>query len=62
MAGTKRQAKEKANKLSGSTKKAIGKATKDRSLQAKGSVQKVKGTVQDFAGKVERKVRRTGKR
>jgi uncharacterized protein YjbJ (UPF0337 family) len=61
MAGTKRQIKGKANKVSGSAKKAVGKATKNRSLQAKGSAQKAKGTFLDVAGKVERKVRGTGK-
>lgn len=61
MAGTKRQ-KGEGEQGRRVRKKVIGKATKDRSLQAKGSVQKVKGTVQDLAGKVERKVRRSGKR
>jgi uncharacterized protein YjbJ (UPF0337 family) len=61
MAGTARQAKGKGNKVAGSTKKAVGKATGNRRLQAKGSAQKAKGTVQDVAGKVERKVRRATK-
>ena len=45
----------------GSAKKAVGKATNDKSLQAKGSAQKAKGSIQDAAGKVERKVRNAGK-
>jgi uncharacterized protein YjbJ (UPF0337 family) len=36
----------------------VGKATKNRSLEAKGAVQKAKGSVQDTAGKVTRKVTR----
>jgi len=39
-------------------KKAVGKATKNRSLQAKGAMQKSKGSVQDTAGKITRKVTR----
>jgi uncharacterized protein YjbJ (UPF0337 family) len=58
MAGGKRQAKGKANKTVGSVKKAVGKATKNRSLEAKGTVQKTKGSVQDAAGKLTRKVAR----
>jgi uncharacterized protein YjbJ (UPF0337 family) len=62
MAGKRRRAKGRANKVAGSIKKAVGKATENRRLQAKGFAQKAKGTVQDLAGKVERKVRRAGKR
>jgi uncharacterized protein YjbJ (UPF0337 family) len=40
----------------GSARKTVGKATNNRSLQAKGSVQKAKGSVQDVAGKVQKKV------
>ena len=56
MAGGKAQAKGKANKVTGSVKKAAGKATKNRTLQAKGTAQKAKGTVQDSAGKVVRQI------
>jgi uncharacterized protein YjbJ (UPF0337 family) len=59
MAGTKTQAKGKANKTAGGVKKAVGKVTNNRSLQAKGTAQKAKGTVQDKAGKVTKKVRRS---
>jgi uncharacterized protein YjbJ (UPF0337 family) len=61
MAGTSKQAKGKANKVVRSAKKAVGKATKDRSLQVKGSAQKARA-VQDVAGKAERKVRSSTKR
>ena len=42
MPGEKTPAKGKANMATGSVKKAVGKATKNRSLQAKGTVQKVR--------------------
>jgi len=60
MAGTARQARGKANKVAGSAKKAVGKETKNRSLQAKGSVQKARA-LSRTSGKVERKVRGIGK-
>jgi len=40
MAGSKTQAKGKKNKAVGSVKKEVGRATKNRSLEAKGSMQK----------------------
>jgi uncharacterized protein YjbJ (UPF0337 family) len=35
-----------------------GKATKNRRLETKGALQKAKGSVQDIAGKLSRKVTR----
>ena len=58
MAGGNTQAKGKANKTAGSVKKAVGKTTKNRSLEAKGAAQKAKGSVQDTAGELTRKVTR----
>lgn len=58
MAGGKTQVKAKANKAAGSVKKAVGKATKNKSLAAKGTGQKAKGSVQNTVGKATRKVTR----
>jgi uncharacterized protein YjbJ (UPF0337 family) len=57
MAGSKSQAKGKANKLAGSAKRALGKATGNRKLQAKGAVQQTKGKAQDAVGRSDRKIR-----
>ena len=56
MAGTKTQAKGKANKAIGSVKKTTGRVTKNRRLQARGAAQKAKGSLQETVGKVARKV------
>jgi uncharacterized protein YjbJ (UPF0337 family) len=58
MAGTKRSAEGKVDKAVGGIKKAAGKATGNRTLQAKGAAQRAKGAAKDTAGKVARKVTR----
>jgi uncharacterized protein YjbJ (UPF0337 family) len=57
MAGSRSQAKGKANKIAGATKQAVGKATGNRKLRTKGTVQRAKGTVQDAVGRSDRKIR-----
>ena len=41
------------HKPSGATKKAAGKMTGDKSLEAEGKLDKAKGAVRDFAGDVK---------
>jgi uncharacterized protein YjbJ (UPF0337 family) len=55
-----RQVKGKGNKAVGGAKQAVGKATGNRKLQAKGAVQKTKGKLQDATGRADRKLRRKG--
>lgn len=43
------------NKLAGSVKEGLGKATDDPALEAKGKAQKAKGTAQDVAGTIKGK-------
>jgi uncharacterized protein YjbJ (UPF0337 family) len=57
MAGSRSQAKGKANKIAGAAKRAVGKATGNRKLRAKGTVQRAKGKVQDTVGRSDRKIR-----
>ncbi|MGE5226401.1 MAG: CsbD family protein [Planctomycetaceae bacterium] len=47
--------KGKKNRAVGTVKEEAGRVTKNRSLQAKGAVQKTKGTLQDAAGKTTRR-------
>jgi uncharacterized protein YjbJ (UPF0337 family) len=61
LAGSKTQAKGKANKISGSVKQAAGKATGNRKMRAKGTAQKAKGAVQDAAGKTGRALTKSRK-
>jgi uncharacterized protein YjbJ (UPF0337 family) len=46
-----------AQKATGSIKKAVGKATGDRSLEAEGNADKVEGHVRSAAGKAKDAVR-----
>ena len=62
MAGGKTQAKGKANKAAGSVKKAVGKATKNRSLQAKGTVQNPRARCRKPPGKSPARSRAAGSR
>lgn len=41
------------NKVAGETKDAVGKATGNKSLQAEGKTQKVKGAAQDVSGDIK---------
>ena len=41
------------NKVAGETKDAVGKATGNKSLQAEGKAQKVKGAAQDVSGDIK---------
>lgn len=41
------------NKVAGSVKEAVGKATDNPNLEAEGKLQKAKGTAQDVAGSVK---------
>jgi uncharacterized protein YjbJ (UPF0337 family) len=57
MAGSRSQAKGKANKMAGAAKRALGKATGNRKLRAKGAIQQTKGKAQDAMGRTARKIR-----
>jgi uncharacterized protein YjbJ (UPF0337 family) len=57
MAGSQSQAKGKANKAGGKIRQAVGRATGNRKLKARGAVQTAKGTVQDATGRADRKLR-----
>ena len=46
-----------ANEIAGKTKQAVGKATDDREMQAKGAVQEAKGKGQVATGKVKDKLK-----
>jgi hypothetical protein len=61
VAGTARQAEGEANKVAGSAKRAVRRATKKSESSSEGIRTEGQGTVQDVAGKVERKVRGAGK-
>lgn len=47
------KAKAAGNKVAGSVKENIGKATDNERLEAEGKAQKLKGTAQDMAGSVK---------
>jgi uncharacterized protein YjbJ (UPF0337 family) len=53
MAGTKNQVKAKAHEVTGKTKEAAGKLTNDKSLRAKGAVDRVKSKVEETVGRLE---------
>lgn len=50
-----------ADKASGATKEAVGKATDNRKLEAEGKLDKAKGAARDFAGDVKDGARRADK-
>lgn len=49
----KEHVKGAADKTSGAVKEGIGKATGDKSMEAKGKLDKAKGEVREFAGDVK---------
>jgi uncharacterized protein YjbJ (UPF0337 family) len=50
-----------ADKASGAMKEGVGKAVGDKSMQAKGKLDKAKGEAREFIGDVKDRARRDGK-
>jgi uncharacterized protein YjbJ (UPF0337 family) len=57
MTGVKKQVKGKARAGVGETKRAVGKATRNRSLEAKGVAETAKGKGKSTAGRAAQKVK-----
>jgi uncharacterized protein YjbJ (UPF0337 family) len=58
MGATKRQAKGEKDQMVGSAKKAVGKSTRNRDLQAKGQMQQTKGKVRSGIAKTQKRAAR----
>jgi uncharacterized protein YjbJ (UPF0337 family) len=54
MGATKRQAKGKKDQMVGGAKKAVGKSTRNRDLQAKGNMQEARGKVRSGVAKTQK--------
>ena len=57
----KEHVKGAADKSSGAIKEGVGKATDDKSMQAKGKLDKAKGEAREFAGDVKDAMRKGNK-
>jgi uncharacterized protein YjbJ (UPF0337 family) len=57
----KEHMKSAADKASGAVKQGVGKATGDKTLEAEGKIDKVKGEAREFAGDAKEAVKRANK-
>ena len=57
----KEHVKGAADKTSGAIKEGIGKATGDKSMEAKGKLDKAKGEAREFVGDVKDSMKKDGK-
>lgn len=55
---TKDNAEGKMHQVKGKIKEAVGKAVKNRDLEAEGTVEKIGGKVQEIIGKIEKNARK----